>query len=1453
MRDPAHRTEEQVEGSAPPSPARTSRYTVEVLGPFGVARDGEALDTDAWQRRSQTLLKLLVMSPDRRRLRDEVIDLLWPEAEPEAGARNLRYVLHILRRDLGGGDPSPITFERGWLGLNPNYQWEIDLQRAEELAASVDADPETLEGIMSLYRGEPLAEDRYEDWAVAVRERAQRIWRTVGLRLARVYRERAALEDCARVAALLLAQDFLDEEALQELLQALEALDRRADGIRRFLEFEQRLQEEIGVPPSTETLALVERLKVQSGAAAATEGWPLDRATPERPPIGGFLGALPTGPIVAREEELERLAVAAEAVEAGSGRLLILGGETGVGKTRLAQEAMVRLRDMEFLVLTGRCYERERRVDFYPFIEPLAQACASPGTQRNEVKQRWPLLERLLSESPSDLVEEDRLQLHREASDLLASLSDERPLALLLDDLHWADDASLALLQHLARQMRGRPVLLLATYRDAEVDREHPLWQTLRDLDREGLLERAAVRRLTEDGTAALAATTIGDIAGAEDFVEFVHRRTKGNPFFIQKMLRALGGHYRLVRQIGAGGMGRVFEAVDTINGQRVAAKIMFARTEADPRALQRFEQEGAVLAALRHPNIVEVRGTFLEERASCIIMELLEGQSLGEMFRANRDQGDREGTHKGLPLRRIEEGSQREGTTPASGYPGLPLRRIKHLMRQVTAALACAHQRGIVHRDVKPDNIMVVGDDQVRVTDFGIARMLRPIEAVATMTSTGMTMGTPLYMAPEQIEGKRVDGRADIYSMGAVLYHAVTGRPPFEGDDALTVAISHVRDAPRPPRELNPDVPADWNALILKALAKDPADRFQSAATLEKALARLSDGAEVDRQTVSRRLAGYPVLVGALAVIAALIVVGIVAYSAFSTSSTGVTLGRMVASWTLPAPSSALLKSPAALAGDGRGGFYVLDRGTDRIQHLSSAGTVLGSWGGLGSNPGQLRDPRALAVDSAGNVYVADSGNDRVEKFSLGGRLLHSWGKSGSGLGEFRFPDGIAVDRLGFIYVSDWGNNRIDVLAPSGRPKVTNVGTFTALYSGLSHPKGVAVDAKGEVYVADNGDNQIVRYAPDGIIQLGSWTAAGDPSGITLDARDNVFVTDVRGSAVQSFTASGTLAGTWSEQGPGASSFKNPEGIMVDSQGRAYVADSGNARILKLTSANHRVAAWTTASPPQPPTPESIAVDTNGSVYVADTANSRILTLSSSGRWLGSQELGTINGPVQPGPLNPTTRYQGPIGGIAIDSKGNLLVTDYGSSRVLKFSPSGQFQGEWGSSGSGPRLVAPQGIAVDSKGAVYVVDQGNSRVQVFSPTGAFHTLARITGAGSSEPYLYGVALDRRGYVYLTDELADHVVRLSPQPRLSMVAQWGTRGSGSGELRAPQSVAVDSRTGILYVADTANNRIQLFSRAGKPLGSYSTPLARPAGVAVDRQGNVYVADTGNHRVEKFSR
>jgi class 3 adenylate cyclase/tetratricopeptide (TPR) repeat protein len=304
-------------------------------------------------------------------------------------------------------------------------------------------------------------------------------------------------------------------------------------------------------------------------------------------PLGGFLGALPPGVLVGRETEWEQIMAALENVTRGTGSLVLLSGEPGIGKTRLAQEVTVKAQHWHFLVATGRCYEQEQSVPYYPFAEALAavyNAC-SPEL-RIDVPRRWPYLSRLLPDllgtssfqasSSSAVEEEDQVRLFRSVTQLLVAVAEERPVALLLDDLHWADDSSLKLLAHIARNTRAARVFLLGTYRDVEVNRQHPVERALLDLGREGLVQEISVERLSHDGTAALMAEIMGEEEDLSDLVELVYRRTAGNAFFIQEMLRALVERGDLYKKDGRWERKRIHDmevpkSIRSVIGQRLS------------------------------------------------------------------------------------------------------------------------------------------------------------------------------------------------------------------------------------------------------------------------------------------------------------------------------------------------------------------------------------------------------------------------------------------------------------------------------------------------------------------------------------------------------------------------------------------------------------------------------------------------------------------------------------------------------------------------------------------------------------------------------------------------------------------------------------------------------------------------------------------------------------------
>jgi tetratricopeptide (TPR) repeat protein/transcriptional regulator with XRE-family HTH domain len=277
-----------------------------------------------------------------------------------------------------------------------------------------------------------------------------------------------------------------------------------------------------------------------------TQPQPSGSATTAMPlPTGGYLGAQPLHMMVSREVELAGLVAALEAARQGSGRLILLAGEPGVGKTRLAQEIQQQARGAHVVPLIGHCYEEQRTTPYFPFLEALAVAwqAGSPAL-RQTASLRHAELGRLLPEllpvPPVMEGEDTRYRVQRAVAGFLVALATERPLALLLDDLHWADSASLELLAHLARTLRAHPVFLLGTYRDVEVGRQHPLEATLLALTRDRIVDVVTLHRLSREGTAALIRDRTGLQPVPNDLHDLVYKRTEGNPFFTEEILGAL-------------------------------------------------------------------------------------------------------------------------------------------------------------------------------------------------------------------------------------------------------------------------------------------------------------------------------------------------------------------------------------------------------------------------------------------------------------------------------------------------------------------------------------------------------------------------------------------------------------------------------------------------------------------------------------------------------------------------------------------------------------------------------------------------------------------------------------------------------------------------------------------------------------------------------------------------
>jgi eukaryotic-like serine/threonine-protein kinase len=355
-------------------------------------------------------------------------------------------------------------------------------------------------------------------------------------------------------------------------------------------------------------------------------------------------------------------------------------------------------------------------------------------------------------------------------------------------------------------------------------------------------------------------------------------------------------GHYRILEPLGKGGMGEVFLAEDTLLHRRVALKILPRLFAADPDYRERFRREAQAVAALNHPGIVTIHSVEEHEGRLFLTMELVDGGPLSES---------------------IPKG-------------GLPLQKLLRIAIEVADAMAAAQQRGITHRDVKPGNIMLTAGGRAKVLDFGLAKVhdataggatddMTRMSSASEATGEGQIIGTVAYMSPEQAEGKPVDPRSDIFSLGVVLHEMATGGRPFKGDTNVSILSSILKDTPSPITDSNPELPADLARIVRRCLAKDPDRRYQTAADLRNELEELKQDTTTGTATMARPAARWRMpraaIFGGIATLAAAIAAAIAIgrYNTAAPKDEGFSIGRLQ---RLTTTGSALI---AAISPDGR------------------------------------------------------------------------------------------------------------------------------------------------------------------------------------------------------------------------------------------------------------------------------------------------------------------------------------------------------------------------------------------------------------------------------------------------------------------------------------------------------------------------------------------------------
>jgi serine/threonine protein kinase, bacterial len=625
-----------------------------------------------------------------------------------------------------------------------------------------------------------------------------------------------------------------------------------------------------------------------------------------------------------------------------------------------------------------------------------------------------------------------------------------------------------------------------------------------------------------------------------------------------------LFGRYRLVELLGRGGMGEVWRAHDTATDRVVAVKLLAPHLADDPTFVQRFRREAHAAARLRSPHVIPIHNYGDIDGRLYVDMRLIDGRDLGEVLT--------------------------DGPMP-------PARAVR-IIEQVAKALHAAHHIGLVHRDVKPSNILLDDDDFAYLIDFGIASAAGETK----LTNTGGLIGSLHYMAPERFSTGTADARADIYALACVLYECLTGAAPFPGDSLEQQLAGHLTLNPPTPSDHNPAIPTTFDEVIDRGMAKQPDHRYATTVELANAAHHaitthhtpnqpphppLRAAPPQPRPTPPQPLlqqpnhpnqpppaqppppnwppvppTGHPwwqrpvILIPA----AALLVVAVVGAFVIANRQPGSTTAPQTAQAALPSnsqppkptygPQVTLpftgITSPWGIAVDSADTVYVTEAANNQVLKLAAGVSSALPFTGLDS-------PSGVAVDAAGDLYVTNIttvGSKQVLKLEAGSGSQTTVPFTG-----LNSPGGVAVDTEGALYVTDVANSQVLRLAAgSADPTVLP-------FSGLHGPTAVAVDAAGDVYVSDQGDNRVLELpAGSATPTVLPFTGLGNPRGLAVDAVGNLYVTDELNSRVWILPA-GSPAPTVLP----FTILNSPTGVAVDKAGAVYVTDFRNGRVVKL------------------------------------------------------------------------------------------------------------------------------------------------------------------------------------------------------------------------------------------------------------------------------------------------
>lgn len=508
---------------------------------------------------------------------------------------------------------------------------------------------------------------------------------------------------------------------------------------------------------------------------------------------------------------------------------------------------------------------------------------------------------------------------------------------------------------------------------------------------------------------------------------------------------------YEVLDRIGIGGMGSVYRARRRQDGRIVALKVPQEKYLADAKFVKRFYREAEVLKRFNHPNIVRVYDYRMQAPEHYIAMEFLDGESLETLLETRT----------------------------------LSFNEATQLIRAMADALRHIHMQNVVHRDIKPANVMVLKnafsegqlrEGGVKLMDFGIA-----VGKVLTrLTMTGARVGTPIYMAPEQAKGNRVDARSDVYSLGLLAYEMITNQTAFKGSYEAVVH-QQVFEAPKPPKQVKLEVPGKLNDLILHMIEKDPAQR----PTLDEVIARIDAGVLTDE------VFNDPIAL------------------AMSVQEKRGTLrlldlkGKLRVSLRDQGGGAAGLPSaPNAMAGDPQGNMYITmleyrqGKSGALVRKLDPNGQELLGFGPYGLSEGELLQPVAITV-TQGHVYVLDGEAHHVVVYDTQGQFVRRFGGRGQGLGRFEKPRHIVASPEGHVYVLDIGNNEVQRFTAQGEYVSRYAFRLDRNSESLRQLEGLGVDQFGAVYIVDGVARKVRKIEADGTpgVTFALETLVGEPT----------------------------------------------------------------------------------------------------------------------------------------------------------------------------------------------------------------------------------------------------------------------------------------------------------------------------------------------------------------------